>query len=68
MSLDEYLAAWATSIRLPDATATEIYHRIVRPPPTTHASPGLDPTWWRRFTADFTARMVASTRPTTWAA
>lgn len=29
-------------------------------PPVT---PRLDPSWWRNYTADFTARMVASTRP-----
>jgi len=31
-------------------------------------SPGLDPAWWRRFTADFTTRMIATTQPVRWAA
>jgi len=30
--------------------------------------PRLDPSWWRHFTADFTARMVSSTRPVRQAA
>jgi hypothetical protein len=68
MSLDDHLAAWAASIRVSDATATEIYQQIVQPAPTAYGSPGLDPKWWRRFTADFTAAMIASTRPATWAA
>jgi hypothetical protein len=67
MSLDDQLAAWAATVRLPDSTATEIYQRIVGTTPPAYTSPGLDPTWWRRYTADFAARMVASTRPTAWA-
>jgi hypothetical protein len=69
MSLDDALAAWARTIRLPDATAAEIYQRIVMTgAPVQEPSPGLDPTWWRQFTADFTAGMIASTRPAAWAA
>ena len=68
MSLDDHLAAWAASIRLSDVTAAEIYEQIVQPAPTPHVSPGLDPRWWRRFTADFAAGMIASTRPMRWAA
>jgi hypothetical protein len=69
MSLDDTLAAWAAGIRLPAATAADIYQQIVTTPaPVRPVSPGLDPAWWRRFTADFTARMVTSTRPTPWAA
>jgi hypothetical protein len=30
--------------------------------------PRLDPSWWRHFTADFTATMVSSTRPVRQAA
>jgi hypothetical protein len=26
------------------------------------------PAWWRRFTADFTTRMITSTQPAPWAA
>jgi hypothetical protein len=28
-----------------------------------YGGPGLDPRWWRRFSADFAGQMVASTRP-----
>jgi hypothetical protein len=69
MSLDDTLAAWAATVRLPAATAADIYQRIVMTPaPGRAISPGLDPAWWRRFTADFTARMITSTQPTPWAA
>jgi hypothetical protein len=69
MSLDDALAAWATTIRLPASSAADIYQRIVMTPaPACTISPGLDPAWWRRFTADFTARIVNSTRPARWAA
>jgi hypothetical protein len=64
MSLDDDLAAWARSIRLPASTAAGIYQQIVTTPASGSAiSHGLDPAWWRRFTADYTARMIASTRP-----
>lgn len=69
MSLDDTLAAWAATIRLPAATAADIYQRIViTPAPARPVSPGLDPAWWRRFAADFTARMITSTQPAPWAA
>jgi hypothetical protein len=69
MSLDDTLAAWASAIRLPAATAADIYQQIVTTrAPARPIRPGLDPAWWRRFNADFTARMVTSTRPTRWAA
>jgi hypothetical protein len=67
MSLEDTLAAWAATVRLSDAAAAEIYQRIVTTPAPTVA-PGLDPAWWRTFTAEFTARMVTSTRPAPWAA
>jgi hypothetical protein len=68
MSLDDDIAAWAATVRLPDAEAAAIFQRIVgtpRPTPTSApaVTPRLDPSWWRHFTADFTARMVSSTRP-----
>ena len=63
MSLDDDIAAWAAAVRLPDAEAAAIFQRIVGPPAAAPAAPRLDPSWWRHFTADFTARMVASTRP-----
>jgi hypothetical protein len=63
MSLDDALAAWAGSIRLPASMAAGIYEQIVATPaPARAISHGLDPDWWRRFTADCTARMIASTR------
>ena len=69
MSLDDSLADWAATIRLPAATAADIYQRIVTTPaPTPAISPGLDPAWWRHFTAGFTARMITSTQPKPWAA
>ena len=64
MSLDDDIAAWAATVRLPDAEAAAIFQRIVATP----ALPRLDPSWWRHFTADFTARMVSSTRPVRQAA
>lgn len=65
MSLDDTLAAWAATIRLPAG----IYQRIITTPaPARVVSHGLDPAWWRRFTADHTARMIATTRPERWAA
>lgn len=64
MSLDDDIAAWAATVRLPDAEAAAIFRRIVRSPaPEAPVTPRLDPSWWRTFTADYTARMVSSTRP-----
>ncbi|HEX6524543.1 MAG TPA: hypothetical protein VF070_31750 [Streptosporangiaceae bacterium] len=64
MSLDDDIAAWAATVRLPDAEADAIFQRIVQTPtPASPVTPRLDPSWWRHFTADFTARMVSSTRP-----
>jgi phosphatidylserine decarboxylase len=69
MSLDDDIAAWAATVRLPDAEAAAIFQRIVGTPVTAlQVAPSLDPSWWRHFTADFTARMVASTRPVRQAA
>jgi hypothetical protein len=69
MSLDDTLAAWAATVRLPDAAAAGIYQRIVAAPaPADEAFGGLDRTWWRDFTADFASRMITSTRPLPWAA
>ena len=64
MSLDDDLAAWAATARLPDAEAAAIFQRIIGTPvPASAVTPRLDPSWWRHYTADFTARMVSSTRP-----
>ena len=69
MSLDDDIAAWAATVRLPHAEAAAIFQRIVgTTAPATPVTPQLDPSWWRHFTADFTARMVASTRPARQAA
>jgi hypothetical protein len=68
-SLDNDIAAWAATVRLPDAEAAAIFQRIVQTPPQPlPVTPRLDPAWWRHFTADFTARMVSSTRPVRQAA
>jgi hypothetical protein len=69
MSLDDDIAAWAATVRLPDAEAAAIFQQIVATSaPASPATPRLDPSWWRHFTADFTARMVSSTRPVRQAA
>jgi hypothetical protein len=82
--VDGMLAAWAATVRLPEGAAAGIYQQIVATPapdfsalptaaravvePEPAAGQGLDPSWWRTYTADFTERMVASTRPLRWAA
>jgi hypothetical protein len=78
MSLDDDLAAWAASVRLPDADAAAIFQRIVATPVATAptpvapapdaAAPRLKPSWWRGYNAGFAARMVASTAPVRLAA
>ena len=78
MSLDDDLAAWAATVRLPDADAAAIFQRIVAAPvapavaPVTAARPAaaprLKPSWWRGYNAGFAARMVASTAPVRLAA
>ncbi len=45
-----------------DSEAAAIFEQIVATPvPVT--VPRLHPSWWRDYTAAFTARMIASTRP-----
>lgn len=69
MTIDDSLAAWAATVRLGDAEADEIYQRIVATPaPGEQTAAGLDPAWWREFTADLAAQIVMSTRPAAWAA
>jgi hypothetical protein len=82
MNLDDDLAAWAATVRLPAADAHAIFARIVASPtaavvtdaptadptPRLDPAPQLDPAWWRGFTAGFTTRMVASTAPVRLAA
>ena len=79
MSLDDDLAAWAAAVRLPEADAAAIFQRIVTSAAGPSAAPAgrqaapaaappLDPSWWRGYTAGFTARMVASTAPVRLAA
>jgi hypothetical protein len=67
MNLDDDLAAWAASVRLPAADADAIFARIVASPPAVvpaaDPAPVLDPGWWRGFNAGFATRMVASTAP-----
>jgi hypothetical protein len=63
-SLDDDLAAWAATVRLPGTEADAIFRQITATPaPPRRLSPHTDPSWWRHFTSDFTARMVTSTRP-----
>jgi hypothetical protein len=63
-SLDDDLAAWAATVRLPDADADAIFRRITATPtPSRRITRQVDSVWWRHFTADLTARMVTSTRP-----
>ena len=66
MSLDDDLAAWGATVRLPDADAAAIFQRIVATPAA--AAPRLAPSWWRGYNAGFAARMVASTAPVRLAA
>ena len=72
MSLDDDLAAWAATVRLPDADAAAIFQRIVAGPVAAAgpaaAAPRLKPSWWRGYNAGFAARMVASTAPVRLAA
>lgn len=76
MNLDDDLAAWAASVRLPAADADAIFARIVASPPAValavvpaaDPAPVLDPGWWRGFNAGFATRMVASTAPVRLAA
>jgi hypothetical protein len=79
MSLDDDLAAWAATVRLPDADAAAIFQRIVAGPAApavapvgaaglAAAAPRLKPSWWRGYNAGFAARMVASTAPVRLAA
>jgi hypothetical protein len=66
MNIDDALAAWAATVRLPAETATDIYQQIVSTPAHPR-SPGLDPAWWRHFAADFATRMINSTQLPSWA-
>jgi hypothetical protein len=79
MSLDDDLAAWAATVRLPDTDAAAIFRRIIASPTglaaaagpvslTPAAAPKLRPSWWRGYNAGFAARMVASTAPVRLAA
>jgi hypothetical protein len=82
MNLDDDLAAWGATVRLPAPDADAIFARIVASPtgavvtamppadpgPQLDPAPPLDPTWWRGFTAGFATRMVASTAPVRLAA
>jgi hypothetical protein len=82
VNLDDDLAAWAATVRLPDANADAIFRRIIAAPAGPAASPAgpagatagpaagpvLAPSWWRGYNAGFAARMVASTAPVRLAA
>jgi len=63
-SLDDDLAAWAATVRLPETEAAAIFQRITATPaPSRPVTRQVDPTWWRHFTAAQTARIVSTTRP-----
>jgi hypothetical protein len=66
MNLDNTLAAWAIQVSLPETAADDIYRRITATP--TAKPPGLAPDWWRQFSTQLAAGIVASTRPVRWAA
>ena len=69
MSLDDDIAAWAATVRLPATEADAIFRQITTTSaPARRVTSPTDPSWWRHFTADFTTRMVASTRPARQAA
>jgi hypothetical protein len=76
VNLDDDLAAWAATVRLPDVDAGAIFRRIITSPagpavaPAAGpvATPRLKPSWWRGYNARFAARMVASTAPVRLAA
>jgi anti-sigma factor RsiW len=78
VNLDDDLAAWVATVRLPEADAAAIFQRIVAStgpsaapaerPAAPAAAPSLDPSWWRGYNAGFAARMVASTAPVRLAA
>jgi hypothetical protein len=64
MTLDDGLAAWAATVRLPAPEADAIYRRILAAPePAVTTRPGLNPSWWHEFNAGFATRIIASTRP-----
>ncbi len=77
MSLDDDLAAWAATVRLPDGRRRRDLRadrRLGRSGPAAPAAADppprrrLDPSWWRGYNAGFAARMVASTAPVRLAA
>ena len=76
MNLDDDLAAWAATVRLPDADADAMFRRIIASPAESAVAPAarpvvtprLKPSWWRGYNAGFAARMVASTAPVRLAA
>ena len=79
MSLNDDLAAWAATVRLPDVGAAAIFRQIIASPaelapasgpaaPPAAAAPKLKPSWWRGYNAGFAARMVTSTAPVRLAA
>lgn len=69
MNLDDSLAAWAASVRLPAPEADAIFRRVLDAPgPAATAAAGLDPSWWHEFNVGFATRMIASTRPAHWRA
>lgn len=69
MNVDDALAAWADSMRLPDQVAHDVRYRIMTDDIMTHdivthdePEDWAEPRFWRRFNADLAATMKRSTR------
>lgn len=65
MNLDDALAAWTAQVSIPEPLVAEIYQRIAATAPPDPS--GLDPRWWRQFSTQLASRIVASTKPVSWA-
>lgn len=55
--LDDLLAGWAASVRMPEAAVEQMRQAILAEPVG-----GLDPSWWRDFATDMGAVMTRASR------
>lgn len=55
--LDDLLAGWAASVRMPGDTAERVKRAILAEPVG-----GLDPSWWRDFSTDIGSVMTGASR------
>jgi hypothetical protein len=55
--LDRLLTGWAASVRMPDTAVEQMRQAILAEPVG-----GLDPTWWRDFSAQIGSVMVRANR------